>query len=134
MVRTVVPRINTASHNALGQYVMREKGGISIREIARRGQISDVKLSRWLRSDISRRMPPPDVLQAIAVGLGRPLAAVQQVALRATGQGVPAALGDEQQTVVAAMAQVDEFWQRAISDTVLRIVEEVLRSEERLQP
>lgn len=134
MVSRAMPTIRTDSYNALGQYVLRERGDMSLRQVARRGNIDNVKLSRWLRKDLSERMPPPDVVQAIADGLGRPLSAVQQVALRAAGQSSPTLLNDEQQTVVGAMSQLDERWQRAISDVVLRLTEEFHRNTERLEP
>jgi transcriptional regulator with XRE-family HTH domain len=128
-----MPKSRTDSYNLLGQYVIREKGALSLAEVARRGGIDQGTMGRWLRNDITR-LPPPEVLQGIATGLGRPLLAVQRIALRAAGPVPPlAALNDQQQTIVEAMTDVNEFWQRAIVDVVLRIVEEVAREEERQQ-
>lgn len=133
MVIKSMPKSGTDSYNLLGQYVIREKGALSLAEVARRGGIDQGTMGRWLRNDITR-LPPPEVLQGIAAGLGRPLLAVQRVALRAAGPVPPlSTLNDEQQTVVEAMAGLSEFWQRAIVDVVLRMVEEVAREEERQQ-
>jgi transcriptional regulator with XRE-family HTH domain len=119
-------------YNALGQYVEQEKGSKSLAQVARDGGISDVQLGRWLRNDMTR-LPPTEILQAIASGLGRPLAAVQRYALLAAGQEPPvSSLNTEQLAVVAAMAGVDASWQRAVMDVVLRMLEEVARSDERL--
>lgn len=118
-------KIDTGRYNGLGQYVLRERGDLSMADIAIRGGISAVRLGRWLRADL-RRMPPTDVLQAIATGLHRPLFVVQQAAAQAAGQVTPGALSDEQQTVVAAMSEVSATWQKMIVDVVLRVTGEVL--------
>jgi transcriptional regulator with XRE-family HTH domain len=129
---SAMPRSRIEDYNALGMYVMKEKRSLSLAEVARRGNIDAVTMGRWLRNDIAR-LPPPEVLQGIADGLGRPLMAVQRAAVRAAGAVPPlTTLNEAQQTVAEAMAGVDEFWQRAIVDLVLRTVEEVSRGQERL--
>jgi transcriptional regulator with XRE-family HTH domain len=128
-----MPKRRTERYNALGLYVMEQKGTMSLAEVARRGKLNAGTMGRWLRNDI-RRLPPPDVVEGIAEGLGRPLLAVQRVAMRAAGSVSPlTTLNEEQQTVVEAMAGVDVFWQRYIVDQVLRTVEEVARAEERAE-
>jgi transcriptional regulator with XRE-family HTH domain len=126
-----MPDRETERYNALGRYVVEQKGALSLAEVARRGDINQGTMGRWLRGDI-RRLPPPEVLQGIADGLGRPLSTVQRVAMRAVGPVSPlTTLDDEQQTVVEAMAGLDVYWRRMVVDQVLRLVEEVARAEER---
>ena len=129
MISTDVPKINEERYNALGRYVLEHKGARSLSAVAKAGGITDTKLGRWLRSDLDR-MPPPDVIQAVAQALGRPVSVIQQVCLRATGQHVPVSLSDEQQTVVSAMGNLDQRWQQVVVDLVLRVTEEVIRRGE----
>lgn len=130
VVAMAVPKAKIENYNELGQWVLREKGPLSVAQIAERGGISDVTLGRWLRKKPLTNLPPAHVIQALADGMGRPLAAVRQVAARSAGQAAPSMLNDEQQTVVAAMSQMDQYWQRAVVDIVLRLTEEVSRRGE----
>ena len=124
-----MPKINEERYNALGQYVLEHKGPRSLSAVAKAGGITDTRMGRWLRSDLDR-MPPQEILQAIAQGLGRPVSVITQVALRATGEQVPLGLTDEQQTVVSAMRSLDTRWQQVVMDMVLRVTEEVIRRAE----
>ena len=124
-----MPKADPERYNAFGAYIWREKGDTSLNQVAERGDISAVTLGRWMRKSPFRN-PPPDLLQGLARGLGRPLASVQHAAMKAAGQVPLARLTDPQQVTVDAIAGLDEPWQRTIADVVLRVCEEISRRDE----
>jgi transcriptional regulator with XRE-family HTH domain len=124
-----VPKADPDRYNEFGRYVWREKGDTSLNQLAARGGISAVQLGRWMRK-VPFRNPPPELLQGLARGLGRPYDSVRIAAMKAAGQVPLARLTDPQQITADAMSGLDEFWQRMIADVVLRLREEISRRDE----
>lgn len=116
-----VGNIKSEDYNTLGQYVLDNRGDKSLTRIASDGGINPVRLRRWLVNDL-QRIPPADVLNAIAKGLGKPRITVKRVAEEAAGyqhDGVTAPqYTDAMLRIIELLAPLPERWQVYAADNV----------------
>lgn len=130
MVSKVVPTIASDRYNALGLYILRERGDLTLTQIAHRGGLEPNRLGRWCRANLER-LPPLEVLEGIAVGLGRPIGTVQAIALQAaTGQSAMATISAQVQIALTALAGMSDENRQLAVDIVLRIEERDLAQRE----
>lgn len=70
-------------YNLLGQWIHQMRGQRSLRQIAAKGGISEVRLYRLMKQVPLKRTPEAEVMQAIADGLEVKLARVHRMSLEA---------------------------------------------------
>lgn len=102
-----------------------DRRGISEREAARRGGLSQTNLRHYLNDWHGTRPLAQQMLQKLADAVGVPVPRVAEKMLETIGQQPADGLTGDQRIVVTAMNRMSIAHQRMVADVIFRIAEDL---------